>query len=63
MLLLANNTVSKFYCPDTEYRDSLESTPSGRAKAKEILHSALRQYSSGADRSVLDNIVYKTFMY
>lgn len=63
MLLIANNAVSKFYCPDTEYRDSLESTPSGRAKAKEILHSALRQYSSGADRSVLDNIVYKTFMY
>ena len=43
MLLLANNESSKFYCPNTEYRDSLESTPSGRAKAKKILHSALRQ--------------------
>ncbi len=64
MLLLANNESSKFYCPNTEYRDSLESTPSGRAKARKILHSALRQYSSSGDRAVLDDIIaYKTFLY
>lgn len=64
MLLLANNEGSKFYCPNTEYRDSLESTPSGRAKAKEILHNALRCYSSSHDRAVLDDIIaYKTFLY
>ncbi len=64
MLLLANNEGSKFYCPNTEYRDSLESTPSGRAKAKEILHNALRSYSSSHDRAVLDDIIaYKTFLY
>ena len=33
-ILLANRNQSKFYCPSTEFKDSLESTPSGRAKAK-----------------------------
>lgn len=33
-ILLANHNESKFYCPSTEYKDSLLSTPSGRAKEK-----------------------------
>lgn len=33
-ILLANQEQSKFYCPSTEYRDSLLSTPSGRAKER-----------------------------
>lgn len=63
MVLLANRSGSKFYCPHTEYKDSLESTPSGRSKSKEILHEAIRQYSSGIDRGALEGITYKTFMY
>lgn len=63
MMLLANREGSKFYCPDTEYKDSLESTPSGRAKSKEILHAAIREYSSGKNIDAMDAISYKTFMY
>lgn len=36
-ILLANHNESKFYCPSTEYRDSLLSTPSGSAKEKKCL--------------------------
>lgn len=43
-ILLTNITESKFYSPTTEYIDSLNSTPEGIAKYKELTKSA---YSSG----------------
>lgn len=39
-ILLANATESKFYSPRTEYLDSLQSTPEGDAKYKEMSRSA-----------------------
>ncbi len=39
-ILLANNNVSKFYSPNTEYIDSLNSTPEGTAKYQEMTRSA-----------------------
>lgn len=39
-ILIANATDSKFYSPMTEYLDSLESTPEGKAKSKEISRNA-----------------------
>lgn len=43
-ILLANTKESKFYSPVTEYIDSLQSTPEGDAKYKEIIRGA---YHSG----------------
>lgn len=63
MLLLANPEQSKFYCPATEYKDSLESTPSGRAKAKQIFDIAVKKYIESKDESVMRDVVYKTFIY
>ncbi len=63
MLLLANSGESKFYCPGTEYKDSLDSTPSGRAKAKQIRDIAVRKYIESKDESALNSITYKTFIY
>ena len=57
MLLLANPEQSKFYCPATEYKDSLESTPSGRAKAKQIFDIAVRKYIESKDESVMSDVV------
>ncbi len=39
-ILLANSVESKFYSPATEYIDSLQSTPEGEAKYKEMSRSA-----------------------
>ena len=43
-ILLANGNESKFYSPRTEYLDSLQSTPEGDAKYKEMTRGA---YMSG----------------
>lgn len=40
-ILLSNSTQSKFFSPVTEYLDSLNSTPEGKAKLKEMQRSAL----------------------
>lgn len=63
MLLLVNSKQSKFYCQGTEYKDSLKSTPSGRAKAKQMMDIAVRKYIESKDESAMNSIVYKTFMY
>lgn len=63
MLLLVNAEQSKFFCPATEYKDSLESTPSGRAKAKQIFDIAVLKYIESKDESAMDAVTYKTFMY
>lgn len=62
-VLLANNTYSKFYCPLTEYKDSMNSTPSGRAISTQLLHEAINRYIDTQDRSAMNNVVYKTQLY
>lgn len=53
-ILLANNNQSKFYCPSTEYRDSLLSTPSGRAKERQMFDAAAAVYVKNRDHSAMD---------
>lgn len=63
MLLLANSGQSKFYCPGTEYKDSLESTPSGRATRKQIRSIAYKKYHETGDESIMNGVVYQSFLY
>ena len=63
MLLLANGEYSKIYSPTTEHKDSLESTPSGRAIANQMFDIAIKKYAESKDEGALGSIVYKTFMY
>lgn len=62
-ILLANHNQSKFYCPSTEYRDSLLSTPSGRAKEKQMFNAAATAYVQNKDRSAMDGVVYHSRLY
>lgn len=62
-ILLANRDFSKFYCPSTEYRDSLLSTPSGRAKEKQMFDAAAAAYVQNKDRSAMDGVVYHSRLY
>lgn len=62
-ILLANQNHSKFYCPSTEFKDSLESTPSGRAKAKQMFDAAAAAYVQNRDRSAMDGVVYHSRLY
>ena len=62
-ILLANSNQSKFYSPSTEYRDSLLSTPSGRAKERELFNAAAAAYMQNRDRSAMDGLVYHTRLY
>ena len=62
-LLLANRNQSKFYCPSTEFKDSLESTPAGRAKAKQMLDAAVKAYVQSRDESAMDAVVYHSRLY
>ncbi len=62
-ILLANHNESKFYCPSTEYRDSLLSTPSGSAKEKKMFDAAVAAYVQNRDESVMDAVVYHSRLY
>lgn len=62
-ILLANRKQSKFYCPSTEYRDSLLSTPSGRAKERQMFDAAAAAYVQNRDRSAMDGVVYHSRLY
>lgn len=62
-ILLANNNQSKFYCPSTEYMDSLKSTPSGRAKKKQMFDAAVAAYVQNRDESAMDGVVCHTRLY
>ncbi len=62
-ILLANQEQSKFYCPSTEYRDSLLSTPSGRAKEWQMFDAAAAAYVQNRDRSAMDGVVYHSRLY
>lgn len=63
MLLLVNSEQSKFYNQHTEYLDSLKSTPSGRAKEKQMFDIAVRRYIESKDESVMSAVVYNSFTY
>lgn len=62
-ILLANHNESKFYCPSTEYKDSLLSTPSGRAKEKKMFDAAVAAYVQNRDESAMDGVVYHSRLY
>lgn len=62
-VLLANKDLSKFYSPATEFKDSLNSTPQGRAVSKQIFDAAATKYIQTKDRSAMDAVVYRTFLY
>lgn len=62
-ILLANKNQSKFYCPGTEYKDSLLSTPSGRAKERAMFDAAAAAYAQNRDRSAMDGVVYHSRLY
>lgn len=63
MLLLANSRKSKFFSRDTEYKDSLEATPGGRAVRKKILDEAVRHALETGDQSRISGYAYKTYTY
>lgn len=62
-ILLANQKQSKFYCPSTEYKDSLLSTPSGRKIEKEMFRAAALAYVEKRDLSAMDGVVYHSRIY
>ena len=62
-LLLANQNESKFYCQDTEYKDSLKSTPQGEHLSRQMLTEALNHYMNTKDESFMSSVVLKTQLY
>ena len=62
-LLLANKEHSKFYNTETEFKDSLESTPQGRAMSRQILNESIKRYVETKDESALNSVTYPTFLY
>ena len=52
-LLLANPTESKYYNYQNEYSDSLDSTPSGRALARQMMSAAIQLYIEKGDDSAI----------
>lgn len=62
MTLLANGKESKYYNTQTEYKDSLRSTPQGRAKDREYVSHLAKTYSPD-NRGPMDEYAYKTRLY
>lgn len=62
-ILLANKEHSKFFNAKTEFKDSLQSTPQGRAVEKQLFNDAVRRYSATRDESAMKAVVYQTFLY
>lgn len=62
-ILLANPAESKFFCRSTEYKDSLQSTAAGKILYDKLLHAAIMKYSESKDRSVMDDVTYRTQLY
>ena len=60
---MANQKESKFYCPDTEFKDSLKSTPQGQVVSRKLLTEALNHYRDTKDESLMNSVVYKTQLY
>ena len=51
MLLLANSRYSKFFSPRTEYLDSLDSTPSGKALSDKMMSEGVKKAIETGDHS------------
>lgn len=62
-ILLASKEHSKFYNVKTEFKDSLESTPQGRAISHQLLKDALKRYTETKDESAMNSLVYQTSLY
>lgn len=62
-VLLANSETSKFYNTKTEYNDSLQSTPQGRAIHRLLFNEAVKRYTETKDKDAMSSVVYKTFLY
>lgn len=63
-MLLVNPLESKFYCPHTEFKDSLQSTPKGKLVNDKMLHEAIRHWiDNNKDESKMNLVVYKTQLY
>ncbi|MCM1356876.1 MAG: GLPGLI family protein [Staphylococcus sp.] len=62
-VLLANKQQSKFYNAHTEFKDSLQSTPQGRALSSQMLSAAIDKYTASKDMGAMDAVVYHTFLY
>lgn len=62
-ILLANKEQSKFYNTKTEFKDSLESTPQGRAVSRQLLNDAVKRYTETKDESAMNSVAYQTFLY
>lgn len=62
-VLLANKEQSKFYNTKTEFKDSLESTPQGRAISKQLRNDAIKRYCETKDESAMKAVAYPTFLY
>ena len=62
-ILLANQKESKFYCLDTEYKDSLKSTPQGQQLSRQMLTEALNHYMNTKDEGFMSSVVLKTQLY
>lgn len=62
-ILLANKETSKFYNTNTEYQDSLQSTPQGRAIHRQVLDDAVKRYTETKDRSAMNSVVYMISLY
>lgn len=50
-ILLANKETSKFYNLRTEFLDSLQSTPQGRAIYHQLFNDAVKRYTETKDKS------------
>lgn len=62
-VLLASPGLSKFYCRSTEFKDSLQSTPAGRALFHKMLNEGIRKYAATRDRDAMEGVTYRTQMY
>lgn len=53
MVLLANSKLSKFFSPRTEYLDSLNSTPSGKAIYNKLIDEGVKKAIATGDHSMI----------
>lgn len=62
-ILLANSTASKFYSPQSEYLDSLHSTPSGRALENQLMQIGVQKYITTGDDSAIPRYKGQLYVY
>ncbi len=62
-VLLANPTTSKFYSPQSEFLDSLHSTPSGRALEMQLMQIGMQKYLETKDDSAIPRYKGQLYVY